>query len=89
MTKIFLFTQTVLHSSSPNNCPIQSIIIQGNDKVKLAANKLQKLGYDVKAVLSPTVKKGTERIRVCIHAQNTPKEIINLANAIKDEIRQN
>jgi 8-amino-7-oxononanoate synthase len=84
MTKIFLFTQTVLHSSSPNNCPIQSIIIQGNDKVKLAANKLQKLGYDVKAVLSPTVKKGTERLRICIHNHNTEDDIVGLANAIND-----
>lgn len=82
MSNIFLFTQTVLHSSSPNNSPIQSVIIPGNKQVKEAAEKLQNLGYDVKPVLSPTVKKGTERLRICIHNHNTAEEIVGLAQAI-------
>jgi len=81
---IFLFSQTVLHSSSPINSPIQSIVIRGNDAVKVAANKLQNLGFDVKPVLSPTVKKGTERLRVCIHSHNSKEEIIALALAINE-----
>lgn len=82
--KIFLFNQTVQHSSSPNNSPIQSIIIPGNEKVKQVAEKLQNKGFDVKPVLSPTVKKGTERLRICIHQHNTNQEITDLANAIND-----
>jgi 8-amino-7-oxononanoate synthase len=84
MAKIFLFTQTVLYSSSPNNCPIQSIVIPGNDKVKRIAKKLQDLGYDVKPVLSPTVKIGTERLRICIHNHNSDEDIIGLAKAINE-----
>ena len=84
MGKIFLFSQTILYSSSPNNSPIQSIIINGNENVKAGAKKLQDKGFDVRAVLSPTVKKGTERLRVCIHNHNSESEIIGLANAIND-----
>ncbi len=84
MNKIFLFSQAVRFSSSPNNSPIQSIIIKGNEAVKAGAEKLQKLGYDVRPVLSPTVKKGTERLRVCIHNHNTDEEIIGLAEAINE-----
>jgi 8-amino-7-oxononanoate synthase len=80
--KIFLFSQNTSHSSSPSNSPIQSIIIKGNENVKKAAIDLQKLGYNVKPVLSPTVKVGTERLRVCIHNHNTDEEIVELAKAI-------
>ena len=45
-------------------------------------------GFYVKPVLSPTVKKGKERVRICIHTFNTDNQIINLANAIKLQIAQ-
>jgi 8-amino-7-oxononanoate synthase len=59
---------------------IQPIIIPGNDKVKSAASQLQRLGYDVRPVLSPTVKEGTERLRICLHTYNTDEEIAGLTN---------
>ncbi|MDB4835165.1 8-amino-7-oxononanoate synthase [Cyclobacteriaceae bacterium] len=79
---IFLFTQTVKHSHSPQNAPIQSILIPGNEKVKSIAKKLQSKGYNVKAVLSPTVKPGTERLRICIHQNNSSDHIKELATTI-------
>ena len=54
---------------------IQSAIIPGNQKVKNIANQLQKKGFDVKAILSPTVPEGQERIRVCLHSYNSKEEI--------------
>ena len=54
---------------------IQSAIIPGNEKVKHIANQLQEKGFDVKAILSPTVPEGQERIRFCLHAFNTKDEI--------------
>ncbi len=54
---------------------IQCIIIKGNKKVKKAALKLQENGFNVKAILSPTVPKNEERLRFCLHNYNTNKEI--------------
>ncbi|MEC5164907.1 8-amino-7-oxononanoate synthase [Flavobacterium sp. PL11] len=54
---------------------IQSAIIPGNQKVKAIANELQKNGFDVKAILSPTVSEGQERLRFCLHSYNSEEEI--------------
>jgi 8-amino-7-oxononanoate synthase len=54
---------------------IQSVIIPGNEKVKSIANSLQQNGFDVKAILSPTVPVGQERLRFCLHSYNSKEEI--------------
>ena len=54
---------------------IQSAIIPGNQNVKLIANQLQEKGFDVKAILSPTVPEGQERLRFCLHSFNSKQEI--------------
>jgi 8-amino-7-oxononanoate synthase len=54
---------------------IQSAIIPGNDNVKKIAKQLQQKGFDVKAILSPTVPEGQERLRFCIHSYNSKEEI--------------
>jgi 8-amino-7-oxononanoate synthase len=54
---------------------IQSAIIPGNEKVKTIANQLQENGFDVKAILSPTVPEGQERLRFCLHSFNSKEEI--------------
>ncbi|WKL45539.1 pyridoxal phosphate-dependent aminotransferase family protein [Flavobacterium sp. ZE23DGlu08] len=54
---------------------IQSAIIPGNEKVKAIANLLQEKGFDVKAILSPTVPEGQERLRFCLHSYNSTEEI--------------
>jgi 8-amino-7-oxononanoate synthase len=54
---------------------IQSAIIPGNQNVKLIASQLQEKGFDVKAILSPTVPEGQERLRFCLHSFNTKDEI--------------
>jgi len=54
---------------------IQCAIIPGNEKVKAIATQLQENGFDVKAILSPTVPEGQERLRFCLHSYNSKKEI--------------
>ena len=54
---------------------IQSAIVPGNRNVKLIANQLQENGFDVKAILSPTVPEGQERLRFCLHSYNSKEEI--------------
>ncbi len=54
---------------------IQSAIIPGNENVKSIARQLQEKGFDVKAILSPTVPVGQERLRFCLHSFNSKEEI--------------
>ncbi len=54
---------------------IKSIVIEGNTKVKTIAHKIKEEGYDVKPILSPTVPRGSERLRFCLHSYNTQQEI--------------
>lgn len=61
---------------------IQSILIPGNVAAKELASRLQLGGFAVKAILYPTVKAGSERIRICIHSFNTEKQITELTQLI-------
>jgi 8-amino-7-oxononanoate synthase len=61
---------------------IQSAIIPGNEKVKAIAGQLQEKGFDVKAILSPTVPEGQERLRFCLHSYNSTQEISAVMHCI-------
>ncbi|HLT81424.1 MAG TPA: 8-amino-7-oxononanoate synthase [Cyclobacteriaceae bacterium] len=61
--------------------PIQPVIIGGNEQTRAAAARLQSQGYDVRPVLSPTVRPGTERLRICLHVYNRDEDIVALARA--------
>ncbi len=61
-----------------SNSAIHCCLISGNENVKKIAKQLENKGIDVKAILSPTVPKGRERLRFCLHSFNTKKEINNV-----------
>lgn len=54
---------------------IQSCIIPGNTNVKKASAYLEKQGFDVRPIVSPTVPLGQERLRFCLHSYNSVTEI--------------
>ncbi len=54
---------------------IQSAIIPGNEKIKQIAKILQEKGFNVKAILSPTVPEGQERLRICLHSYDSKENI--------------
>lgn len=62
---------------------IQSVQIQGNEAVKYAAQAIVKQGFDVRPLMSPTVQRGNEVLRVCLHAFNTDDEVAQLINHIQ------
>ena len=68
-------SQQLILNTQYSKSAIQCIIIEGNDEVKKVAEKIQKEGFDVRPILSPTVAKGQERLRVCLHSFNTTEEI--------------
>jgi len=66
---------------------IHCCIISGNTEVKKVATQLQEKGFDIKPILSPTVPKGQERLRICLHSYNSTEEILALTNALKKMIQ--
>ncbi|WP_396217650.1 aminotransferase class I/II-fold pyridoxal phosphate-dependent enzyme [Flavobacterium sp.] len=65
---LFVFSKSAIHSA----------IIPGNNKVKNIAAQLQEKGFEVKAILSPTVPEGQERLRFCLHSYTTELEMKNV-----------
>ena len=67
---------------SDQRSPIQIIPIGDITKTQELAEKLQASGFAVKPIYSPTVPKGEERIRICLHAFNTEEEIIRVTTEL-------
>ena len=65
---------------------IQCILLNSNQKAQALAQHLQETGFDVRAILSPTVAVGAERIRMCLHSFNTPEQISLLTATINNYI---
>lgn len=68
----------------PSDSPIQSVLVRGNARSQELARELVKEGFMVKAILSPTVPEGFERIRICLHAFNTPEEVTELVKVLNN-----
>ena len=66
----------------PSDSAIQSCIIPNNKNVKAVADKINANNFDVKAILSPTVSSGKERLRFCIHSYNTTVQIRQVLNLL-------
>lgn len=62
---------------------IQSIPVEGNEAAKHAAQALVKQGFDIRPLLSPTVQRGHEVLRVCLHAFNTEDELAQLTSHLQ------
>ena len=61
-----------------SNTAIQAVIVPGNENARELANKLQVSNLDVRPILYPTVPKGSERLRIVLHAFNTVAELEHL-----------
>lgn len=64
--------------------PIQAIRFPGNQNAQKAAAHARSKGFDVKAILSPTVPEGSERLRICLHTFNAPPEVQALLHALTE-----
>ncbi|WP_417884839.1 aminotransferase class I/II-fold pyridoxal phosphate-dependent enzyme [Zunongwangia sp.] len=67
--------------------PIQCAIVSGNESVKKIATSFQQSGFLVKPILSPTVSKGSERLRFCLHSFNSEEEINSLINLLSESLK--
>jgi len=64
-------------------CPIQSLLIPGSERARKIAQQLQGKGFDVRAIIAPSVPQGKERLRISLHLHNTKEEIDQLQTALK------
>lgn len=70
--------------SIPSACPQSPIFAVQLRRPRALAEYLQGKGMMVRAVVSPTVPLGTERVRVCLHAGNTTREVKDLISALQE-----
>ncbi len=68
----------------PSDSAIHSCLIKTNENVKNLSIKLGEEGFDVRPILSPTVPKGQERLRFCLHSFNTKEEIDFVLQLLKN-----
>lgn len=84
---IELFNQSIKDVSDVQKIggesPILGVIIAGNARVRAVASAMQNDGFDVRPIVSPTVPKGTERIRICLHEFNTEEEVKGLIKSLQ------
>lgn len=62
---------------------IQCVIVVGNERCREVALQLQEAGLDIRPILSPTVPKGKERLRICLHSFNTDQQIIQIKEVLQ------
>ncbi|WP_454045730.1 aminotransferase class I/II-fold pyridoxal phosphate-dependent enzyme [Chryseobacterium sp. Marseille-Q8038] len=83
---IKIFRSQNLQSPSMETSPIQAIVIPDNQKLKQLQDNLSEEGFLTYAIYSPTVKEGSERLRICLHSFNTEEEIVKLTGIIREFI---
>lgn len=61
---------------------IQGVLFSDTERLLQASAQLQEQGFDLRPIRYPTVPRGQERIRICLHRYNTVQEIEALAEAL-------
>ena len=79
---ILLFNELKLKNKINSTSAIHCFLIEGNKNAINASKQLISKGFDVRAIKSPTVKAGAERLRICLHASNTKQELQQFSDTL-------
>lgn len=79
------FSKDLAIDITTTNTPIQPIPVTDNTTADQLCKKLQELKMDVRAIKSPTVRKGKECLRVCLHTFNTEQQIHKLLDNLSEK----
>jgi 8-amino-7-oxononanoate synthase len=82
--RIHLLRTQTLRLMAADTSPIQVLPVSGKAHLLRLRAALSARGLQAYAVFAPTVKEGTERLRICVHAFNTAEEIGLLAAGIAE-----
>ncbi|WP_407483759.1 aminotransferase class I/II-fold pyridoxal phosphate-dependent enzyme [Elizabethkingia meningoseptica] len=80
---ILCFRQHRVHSLSQDKSPVQVVQFSSTANLFRSVQELKHHNINAYPVMSPTVKAGSERLRIAIHQFNTTEEINRLVNIIK------
>lgn len=72
-----------IHKYSEQGSPVQLVPFKDQPELLKAHLDLKNNGLITYPLFSPTVPKGQERLRICLHSFNTEKEIESLCSLIK------
>jgi 8-amino-7-oxononanoate synthase len=73
----------------PSPSPIQAVLCPGNEQcIELATYLRENGSFDIYAIRSPTVPKGSERLRIIIHYHNTEEEVVSLVQLLSSKLMQ-
>ena len=67
-----------------SHSPLFSFIINPVEELIRISEALKKRGFQVQPIFSPTVKKGKERLRVCLHSYNTEEQIDSFIKILRE-----
>lgn len=88
---VILFKQSIKDVSGyDENCSdsqIQTIKLAGNAAVLSASKQLEVDGFDVRPIRFPSVPKGEERLRICLHEFNTKEEVLGLVKSLRSILK--
>lgn len=75
--------QQLINKAQFSKTPIQPVPIKNKANIEGLIKKINIEGFDIRALLSPTVQKGKEIFRLTLHAFNKKQDLTNLLTLIK------
>lgn len=82
--QLMVATDAVEHHSASQIIPV---ILGGEEQTLKVAEKLQTVGFDIRAIRPPTVPQGTSRLRISINASQTEGDIAELGAALAQALK--
>jgi len=70
----------------PSESAIQGVLVSGNAAALTAERALADAGFVARAIRSPTVPSGMERIRLCLHSFNSIEELRSAFAVLRDAL---
>lgn len=62
--------------------------MEGNARVNALSQQLIQAGLNVKPIRFPTVPKGKERVRICLHSHNTIEQVDMLIRIVEEWVKE-
>jgi 8-amino-7-oxononanoate synthase len=79
------YSSSSVTSTTTSTTTTSSIVpILTNQPRQLSNFLINRKGYLVRPITYPTVPKGSERVRICLHANNTRDQVLGLVEAIRE-----
>lgn len=73
----------------PSDSPIQALLVPGNDVcIEFCRTMQQSFGILLYPIRAPTVPRGQERVRIILHAHNTPSQVTHLVKCMGKTLQQ-